>query len=226
MTARGRRPHVAVLAGATGLVGTHLLRLLLAAPELTQVYALARRPLPPAPRLTVCAADFDRLEHALSGVPSPAQIDVYCALGTTLKRADSAAAFRAVDHDAVFALGRWARAHAARHLPVVSALGADAASRVFYNRVKGETEQALRALGLRTLVLARPSLLDGERAEQRPGERAALLLARPFGRLLSASVRPIAAADVAAALLLAARSDDPPAVLTSAAMQGAAARLG
>jgi uncharacterized protein YbjT (DUF2867 family) len=219
------QPRVAVLAGATGLVGSCLLQQLLAAPELAHVYALSRRPLPPAPRLTTCVADFAQLDQGLAAVPARAQIDVYCALGTTIRQAGSEQAFRAVDHDCVVALGRWALAHHARRMLLVSALGADANSGVFYNRVKGETEQALRALGLATLVIARPSLLDGPRTERRVGEQAALLLMRPLGRLLPAAVRPVAAADVAAALLLAARSEAPPAVLTSAAMQGAAARL-
>ena len=105
---------------------------------------------------------------------------------------------------------------------VISALGADAGSRVFYNRVKGETERDLAALGLASLVIVRPSLLAGERAEFRVGERLALMATRPLRALLPARVRPIAAADVAQAMVNAALSESAPAVVDSAAMQGAA----
>jgi uncharacterized protein YbjT (DUF2867 family) len=107
---------------------------------------------------------------------------------------------------------------------VISALGADAASRVFYNRVKGEAERDLAALALPSLVIVRPSLLSGERSEFRFGERAALALTAPWRGFIPARVRPIAAADVAQAMIDAALADRPPAVLESAAMQGAAGR--
>jgi uncharacterized protein YbjT (DUF2867 family) len=106
----------------------------------------------------------------------------------------------------------------------ISAMGADPASRVFYNRVKGETERDLAALRLRSLVVVRPSLLSGHRDEFRLGERLALTAARPFRALIPAGVRPIAAADVARAMLDAALADAPPAVIDSAAMQGASRR--
>lgn len=109
---------------------------------------------------------------------------------------------------------------------MVSALGANAASAAFYNRVKGETEQALRALGLASLVILRPSLLDGERVERRAGERLALLVARPIRTLIPKALRPVRAADVAASMLLAARAEAPPAIVASAEMHGAAERIG
>jgi uncharacterized protein YbjT (DUF2867 family) len=218
----GAQARHAVIAGASGLVGRALLARLLADPTITQVHALTRRPLPPHARLVQCAADFDALDRSLAGVPPEAAPDVYCALGTTIRTAGSQAAFRRVDHDYVLALGRWAVTARARCVLVVSALGADPHSRNFYSRVKGETEAALRALPLRALVIARPSLLAGDRAEWRLGERLALAATRPLRALLPASVRPIDADDVAAALIAAARQDTPPAILDSAAMQGAA----
>jgi uncharacterized protein YbjT (DUF2867 family) len=215
----------AVLAGPTGLVGGRLLDILLREPRYRRVVALSRRPLAPDPKLEVVEADYDRLDHCLSGVgPADRPVDVFCCLGTTIARAGSNEAFRRVDHDYALALGRWARGAAAHRMIVISALGADAASRVFYNRVKGETERDLGALGLSSLVVVRPSLLAGDRDEFRPGERLALIATRPFRALIPAGVRPIAAGDVARAMVDAALADAPPAVIDSAAMQGAGSR--
>ena len=131
--------------------------------------------------------------------------DIYIALGTTIKVAGSRAAFRAVDHDAVLALARQARQSGARNLAVVSAMGADAASRIFYNQVKGETEDALRALGYATLVIARPSMLDGDRASLgqpgRLGEELGLALMRRIKPLIPANYQAISARDVARAMV-------------------------
>lgn len=176
----------AVAAGATGLVGSELLPLLCEASEYGRVIALARRPVALVhPKLAVRAADFERLADVLRDVHGARRpLDVFCSLGTTIAAAGSQAAFRRVDFDYVLALARWAKAAHARRFVVVSALGANAASAAFYNRVKGETEQALRALGLASLVILRPSLLDGERVERRAGERLALLVARPIRTLI------------------------------------------
>jgi uncharacterized protein YbjT (DUF2867 family) len=219
------RSHTAVVAGPTGLVGAQLVDRLLRATSFRRVIALARRPLPTARRLEVVDADYVHLDRVLGGVTAADQpIDVFCCLGTTIGRAGSKEAFRRVDHDYVLALGRWARGARAHRMIVISALGADATSRVFYNRVKGETERDLTALRLASLVVVRPSLLSGPRDEFRPGERLALIATRPFRALIPAAVRPIAAADVARAMLDAALADDPPAVIDSAEMQGSEGR--
>ena len=215
----------AVLAGPTGLVGRQVLDLLLREPRYRRVVALSRRPLAPDPKLEVVEASYDGLDRALRGVtPADRPIDVFCCLGTTIGRAGSKEAFRRVDHDYALALGRWAHGAAAHRLIAISALGADAASRVFYNRVKGETERDLASLGLASLVFVRPSLLAGDRDEFRLGERLALLATRPLRALIPASVRPIAARDVARAMIDAALADAAPAVIDSTAMQGASSR--
>ena len=213
----------AVVAGATGLVGHDLVERLLREARYRRVVALARRPLANQDaRLEVAKAAYDRLDAVLRSVTSADRpLDVFCCLGTTIRTAGSEEAFRRVDHDYVLAFGRWARTAKARRMVVISALGADVDSRVLYNRVKGETERDLAALGLASLVVVRPSLLAGDRAEFRFAERLALMATRPLRALLPASVRPIAAADVAQAMLLAALADAPPAVLDSASMQGA-----
>jgi len=216
---------IAVVAGATGLVGSELVRRLLAQRAYRRIVALSRRPLDPNPRLEVVEAAYDQLHRVLDPATRRSEpIDVFCCLGTTIRSAGSHEAFRRVDRDYVVALGRWARDADARRFVVVSAAGADASSRVFYNRVKGEMERELAALGLPSLVIARPSLLAGERDEFRPAERVALALTRPMRALLPATVRPIAAADVAQAMIDAALAFDPPRTLDSAAMQGAASR--
>lgn len=217
---------VAVVAGATGLVGSELLQRLLVEPGYRLLIALARRPLVLTnPRLVLVDANFDQLDQVLSrATAEAAPIDVFCCLGTTIRVAGSEAAFRRVDHDFVLALGRWAAHVGARRMLIISALGADAASRVFYNRVKGETERDLAAVGLRSLVILRPSLLTGERREFRFGERAALALTAPLRLFIPARMQPIAAADVAQAMINAAFADRPPAVIESAAMQDAATR--
>jgi uncharacterized protein YbjT (DUF2867 family) len=154
----------------------------------------------------------------------PAVDDVYIALGTTIKVAGSQAAFRAVDFDAVVNTARAARAAGASRLAIVSALGADAKSAVFYNRVKGEMQATVSQLGYESVVFAQPSLLVGDRAAlgqpTRPGEVWATRLLRPFMGLVPASVRPIEAHTVAQALLHATLEAAPGVrVLSSAQMQ-------
>ncbi len=151
------------------------------------------------PKLTSHVADF----AALPALP-PVD-DVYIALGTTIKAAGSQQAFRAVDFEAVMAVALAARASGATKSGVVSAMGANARSRVFYNRVKGEMEDALSRLGFETLVIARPSLLAGDRdalhQPGRSGEKLALVAAQLFKRLIPGNYRAIRADQVASALV-------------------------
>jgi uncharacterized protein YbjT (DUF2867 family) len=171
----------ALIAGASGLVGRYLLDQLTGAPEYGRVVAVGRRPLDVEhAKLTEVVARFDALEK----LPEPLRgDDAFCCLGTTIKRAGSRAAFRAVDHGAVLAFAWAARRGGAKRFFLVSSMGADVESRFFYTRLKGETEQALAVMGFETLAIFRPSLLLGPRSEYRLGERlsaAGLALARPF----------------------------------------------
>ncbi|MGY4828231.1 NAD(P)H-binding protein [Sphaerotilaceae bacterium SBD11-9] len=185
----------ALIAGSTGLVGQALLPLLLAAPY-SRVHALVRRPGPQTQaKLQLHVVDF----QALPALP-PVD-DVFIALGTTIKVAGSQAAFRQVDFDAVVNTARAARAAGATRLGVVSALGADANSRVFYNRVKGEMQEAVASLGYESVVIVQPSLLLGDRhALGQPARAGEVWGGRLFG-WLPRSVRPIPASQVAQALL-------------------------
>jgi len=213
----------AVVAGASGLVGSALLHRLLRRPEYRSIVALTRRPLDVDARVTQVQARFEDLATVLDPVTQAGRLDAFCCLGTTMKSAGSEAAFRRVDHDYVVAFGRWATQRRAARLVVVSAMGANAASSLRYNRIKGEAEDALRALGI-PLVVLRPSLLDGARVERRLGEALALALTRPLRGLVPATVRPVAADDVAQSMLDAALAPQLSPVVNSAAMQGAGAR--
>ena len=215
-------PRVALLAGATGLIGAALLALLRASPRYRHTHVLLRRAVPGLvadARVTPHIVDFAQLPD-----PLPAVDDAYIALGTTIKVAGSQAAFRAVDFDFVLNTARAARAAGATRLAVVSALGADPHSSVFYNRVKGEMQAAIAQLGFESVVIAQPSLLVGDRAALGQPTRAAEVwinrLLKPWSALVPRAVRPIEAGAVARALLSATLDARPGVrVLSSAQMQ-------
>ena len=222
MVGAAEPPRNALLAGATGLVGRALLPLLLGSARYERVHVLLRRPvanIASGPKLQLHIVDFSKLLKALPQVD-----DVYLALGTTIKVAGSEAAFRQVDLDFVVNTASAAKSAGARRLAVVSALGADASSRVFYNRVKGEMQAALAQLGYESLSIAQPSLLIGDRAALgqpvRGGEVWAARLLGPVMRWVPAGVRPIQAQAVAEALLSANLAGRPGLhILSSAQMQ-------
>ena len=198
------------MVGATGLIGSFLLQRLLASERYSGVAVWARRDIGKAhSKLQVEIADFERLHKRRAEAE-----DVYCCLGTTIKQAGSQAAFRRVDYDYPVALAMAAAAGGAKRLLVVSALGANPDSTVFYNRVKGEMEEAVRAAGVPKTIFFRPSLLSGPRAEERLGEKIGLVIGNIFGPLLG-KYRPIHADLVAAAMLIAAEEDRPSGVLES-----------
>lgn len=198
-----------LLAGATGLIGAQVLQDLLASAAVGHVHVVSRRALPQThAKLTVHVLPLS--DWSSWQVPASVDVGISC-LGTTLRQAGSQAAFRAVDQDAVLALADLALAAGAHRFLSVSAIGVSPQARTFYNRVKGEVEQALStrtgAHGFHSLVLLQPSLLTGAREEFRLGERAADWLLRPLAPLLRgrwADYRPIAAHTVARALVAAA----------------------
>jgi uncharacterized protein YbjT (DUF2867 family) len=191
----GRR---ALVAGATGLVGSKLVDALLADARYGSVHALVRRPLPSKnAKLQEHVVDFLKLD----GVAWPTVDDVFCCLGTTIRNAGSQAAFRAVDHDYPLAIARGTLAAGATQYLFVSAMGADAKSSVFYSRVKGELEAAIAVLPFHAAIAFRPSLLSGDRAEHRLGERLALAMLHPLRGLVPARYRPVADVAVARAMV-------------------------
>jgi len=198
----------ALLVGATGLVGSRLLTRLIAHPEYERVTAWVRRPVSlEIHKFAQVAVDFERLQEHAHDVSAE---DVYVALGTTIKTAGSQEAFRRVDHDYPLELARIALRQGAKRFLMVTALGADAQSRVFYNRVKGEVETDIRTLGLPKVWFFRPSLLIGNRVESRSGERVGVAVGKVIAPLLVGPLRryrPVAADAVAAAMIYAATRD-------------------
>ena len=168
--------------------------------------ALGRRAGPPRSGLVWRIADL----ASLAGRDIPPGTDAaFCCLGTTIKVAGSQEAFRRVDYDFVMAFARACREAGVEQLHVVSSAGANAASRFFYPRVKGELERDLQTLGFRSLTLYRPSLMTGQRTEHRMGEKATFLVGRALTPLLSRDLRPIAASTVARAMVRTALAPSP-----------------
>ena len=193
------------LLGSTGLVGRQCLELLADDRAFERIVVIARRKFAEAtaPRIEGHVIDFDQLEAHADAL---AVDQVICALGTTIKAVGgSRERFRAVDYGIPLAAAKIALRQGARHFLLVSALGADAGSRIFYNRVKGEVEDALRVLGYRSVTILRPSLLLGDREEFRLGE----VVAKRFAWAVPGRFRPVHASDVARALVRSAREDVP-----------------
>ena len=214
----------ALLAGATGLVGGYVLKRLLAHPAYSRVEILVRRETPVHdPKLVQRIVEFEHPDPGMDGIGAD---DVFCCLGTTIRKAGSQEAFRRVDHDYPLALARFAKTVGAGRFLMVSALGADPRSSVFYNRVKGEAEQAIAAIGLPAAHFFRPSLLIGPRAENRPGEKIAAAVGKVIAPLLLGGLRkyrPIHADAVAAAMVYAANHHLPAGVIESDAIARMAA---
>ena len=195
---RGARLKTLLLAGATGLVGQHVLRLALADPRVAGVVAPTRRALTAHAKLINPVVDFDHLPPDADWWTADA---VVCALGTTMAQAGSKLAFRRIDFELPLQVAKLALMHGATSYALNSALGADAASRVFYSRTKGELEQALRAMRFPSLTLIRPGLMDGDRQESRPLERMGIWVSKALAPLLPRRYRVVPAQRVAHHLL-------------------------
>lgn len=188
----------ALIVGATGLVGGFCLQALLDDSNYSEVIALVRKPLLKTHRkLKTIITTFEHLEPEISNIQVN---DVYCCLGTTIKKAGSQEAFKRIDHTLVVTVAELTKKQGAEQFLIVSALGADKDSKVFYNRVKGEMESALQKLGYPCLRVMRPSLLLGPRDEFRLGEKIAVILTPLLKPILLGSLkkyRPIEAEKVA-----------------------------
>lgn len=182
-----------ILLGATGLIGGHLLPLLLEDPNYRQVTVLGRRPLDlKHSKLFSVVCDLAHPETYKDHVPAD---DIFCCLGTTIKKAGSQEAFRQVDFEYPLAVAGAAGASA---YYIVTAVGANAQSSIFYNRVKGEVEAALAQLKFRRgLKIFRPSMLIGARSESRPAERVGVALMAATAPLFVGGLRRYRAIDAA-----------------------------
>lgn len=200
----------ALIAGASGLVGGHLLSLLLKSERYSQVISIGRHELPLIhPKLDQKVVNFDKLKSHAADL---AVDDVFCCLGTTIKKAGSKESFYKVDHTYVVQLAQLAAQQGASQFLVISAMGADAGSMIFYNKVKGEMERDVRQQPYSSVHIFRPSLLLGDREEQRTGEEFASKVMKPLSNLMIGPLekyKPIEAETVARAMLAAAAQDKP-----------------
>lgn len=203
-----------LITGATGLVGGNLLRMLLNEPRVNAITAPTRRPL--ADMVGVYNPHDPQLTDALAQVTDPVDI-VFCCLGTTRREAGSKEAFILADYTLVVDTALTGRRLGAQHMLVVSSMGANANSPFFYNRVKGEMEQALIAQKWPRLTIVRPSMLLGERDKQRTNEK----FLAPLFRLLPGNWKSIEARDVARAMLAEALApgDEGVTILTSSELR-------
>jgi uncharacterized protein YbjT (DUF2867 family) len=199
----------ALVVGATGLVGSHCLRALLAREEYQTVIAFTRRRLGlENPRLLETIIDFDKLEEI---DPFPAA-DVYCALGSTIERAGSQHAFLKIDYDYTRIIAERSAAAGAKQFTLVSSVGADPKSSNFYLRVKAELERAVGALPFESAHFFRPSFLIGKRSETRLADSAGAAGLRAIQFALAGKLRkyrPIRAEVLGAAMPAAVREGKP-----------------
>lgn len=196
-----------LLVGSTGLVGRHVLDQALADDRVASVVAPVRgAPQRKHPKLLSAQVDYENLDQHASWWRADA---VICTLGTTMRAAGSQSAFRRVDYDYPLAVARLARAHGTPTYVLNSAIGADADSRFFYNRVKGELEQALSAEGFASVTFVRPGVIGGERQDVRPGERALVVVLNGLRPVLPRRWQINPASQIARAMLAAA-IDAPP----------------
>ncbi len=197
MSARTRTGLTALVAGATGLVGGCCLEQLVASRRYDRVLVVTRRDLGDRARhskVLQVITGFDRLGEVRQQLRAD---HVFCALGTTIRKAGSQAKFREVDLEYPLRLAQLARMHGATHFSIVSALGASRSSPFFYSRVKGELEDSLRRMEWPSLAIFRPSVIAGERGESRPLER----LSEHLLRFAPATWRPVAASVIASAMV-------------------------
>jgi uncharacterized protein YbjT (DUF2867 family) len=187
----------ALVAGGTGLVGSQLLTFLLESNRYGKVIALTRTELPAHPKLEQVPVT----QETLSGGQHLKADDIFCCLGTTIAKAKTKENFYQIDFYYPLLLARSGYANGARQYMLISALGASKDSSVYYNRVKGEVEEAIGAVGLETLHIFRPSLLLGPRQEQRAGEDAAKFFYKAFGFLIPKKYKAIESAKIARGML-------------------------
>lgn len=194
----------ALVAGSTGLIGGQLLSLILEDPYYDKVIALSRKPLSQThAKLQNILVEVDQLNQNKDLKAE----DVFCCLGTTIKQAKTKEAFRKVDFDYPLELAKILKANGAKQFLLVSALGSNKNSGIFYNRVKGEVEEAIAAVGYDSFHIFKPSLLVGPRKEQRSGEDAAKVFYKIFGFLIPKKYKEIESIKVARAMIALAKTE-------------------
>jgi uncharacterized protein YbjT (DUF2867 family) len=189
----------ALIAGSTGLIGKHLLQLLLESDQYNLIKAITRKPLDfQHPKLENIILDFDTMTEQYSHFKTD---DVFCCLGTTMKHAGSKDAFKKVDYDYPLEIAKVCKSQGAKQYLLVSSLGANKTSSIYYNQIKGEVEDAIAAVRYDRFHIFRPSLLMGDRIEKRSGEDAAKIIYAIFGFLIPTKYKGIQGAQVAKSML-------------------------
>ncbi|MEM9673443.1 MAG: oxidoreductase [Bacteroidota bacterium] len=198
----------ALVAGATGLIGSELLQQLIHGRYYQSISILSRREVDTSSkRLETIITDYDKLSE--KDIPQGVD-DVFCCLGTTMKKAGSKEAFRQVDYDYSLKIAEIAKKKGASQYLLVSAMGADTSSSIFYNQVKGDIEQAIAQLKFPAFHIFRPSVLMGKRNETRVGEKVAQVLMTGISPVMIGGLRkyrPISGKDVASAMLRIAKKE-------------------
>ena len=194
----------ALLAGSTGLIGKQLLQLLLENGRYSKVIALTRHDLPTHPKLVQIKTEFEQISEHTEELKAD---DVFCCLGTTMEKAGSKEKFYKVDFEYPLQVAGITHSSGAKQFLLVSALGADKKSSIYYNKVKGEIEDAIQQVGFETLHIFRPSLLLGPRVEKRAGEDTAKLLYKALGFLIPKKYKAIEGIKVARAMIHAAEQE-------------------
>jgi uncharacterized protein YbjT (DUF2867 family) len=196
---------IALIVGTTGLIGSQLLDLLLADADYEKVIAISRKPLAKAhSKLDNIVCELADFSTSLQGVIAD---DVFCCLGTTMRKAKTKEAFRAVDYDAPLALAKAMKENGAKKYILISALGSKKSSSIFYNQVKGQVEEAIDQIGFESYHILQPSLLTGPRKEQRAGEEAAQVFYKIFGFLIPKKYASIESIKVARAMMAYAKEE-------------------
>jgi uncharacterized protein YbjT (DUF2867 family) len=177
----------AIIAGASGLIGSKLLNILLLHPDYDEVLILVRKALPVRhKKLAQLVVDFDRLEEYSGSITGHA---LFCCLGSTKKKTPDLAIYRKIDCDYPVKLAQLAKQNNVDQYHLVSAIGANSASSAFYTKIKGETEDSIQQVGLKCLHIYQPSLLTGDRTEHRPAEKIASILVKVIDPLLIGGLR-------------------------------------
>lgn len=191
----------AVIAGASGLVGSKLLNILLHEPYYDEVLILVRKELPVTHRkLVQLVIDFDKLDDRAAAITGHA---IFCCLGSTIKKTPDLAVYRKIDHDYPLKLAQLAKQNGVEQYHLVSAIGANSRSSNFYTKMKGDVEEAIENVGLNCLHIYQPSVLTGGRKESRPTERFIIGLMKVIDPLLIGGLkkyRSISAGTVARAM--------------------------
>ncbi len=191
----------AIIIGASGLIGSKLLAILCTQPDYNEILVIARKKIRTSnTKITQLAIDFEYLDHYTNLIHGDV---VFCCMGTTKSQTPNLAAYRKIDHDYPVRLAEIALKNGINEYHFISAIGANSESSNFYTKMKGDTEDDLKKIGLKSLHIYEPSLLIGRRKKSRPVERMATFIMKIIGPLLIGRLkkyRAIQASDVAKAM--------------------------